>query len=181
MDLDRTLKVIEGNRDLIRGIKVRASQIITGDLGVKCVRLAKCVTSAPRKLLGEPVHDDWLAPGQPADFTAFRIEPVECQTFDSLGAELQMREFILPQLVVLGTEWRRCESRGWQQLASGNQPLVASDSKPDRCSVGKEEAPSRTLVIVTQGLIPRRHSFRQGTMESEGGFGICCAGPGLSR
>ena len=152
MDLDRTLKVIEGNRDLIRGIKVRASQIITGDLGVKCVRLAKCVTSAPRKLLGEPVEDDWLAPGQPADFTAFRIEPVECQTFDSLGAELQMREFILPQLVVLGTEWRRCESRGWQQLASGNQPLVASDSKPDRCSVGKEEAPSRTLVIITQGL-----------------------------
>jgi predicted amidohydrolase len=112
VDLDRTLKVIEANRDLIRGIKVRASQIITGDLGVECVRLAKCVTSAPRKLLGEPVEDDWLAPGQPADFTAFRIELVECQTFDSLGAELQLREFILPQLAVLGTEWRRCESRG---------------------------------------------------------------------
>ena len=41
VDFDRTLKVIEENRSLIRGIKVRASQVITGDLGVECVRLAK--------------------------------------------------------------------------------------------------------------------------------------------
>ena len=41
VDIERTIKVIEANRSLIRGIKVRASQVITGDLGIECVRLAK--------------------------------------------------------------------------------------------------------------------------------------------
>ena len=259
VDFDRILKVIEENRSLIRGIKIRASQVITGDLGIECVRLAKkiarisglplivhvgeppplldevlpllekgdvithafngksggnimedpltfalakeaqsrgvvmdvghgsasfsfevarfafeqglvpdvissdlhcysyagpvfdlpttlsklialgmsladvieCVTTAPRRVLSEPVIDDWLAPGQTADFTAFTLEAVDCNTLDSMDSELQMREFILPQLAVLGANWKECQSRGLQQLTSENQPLAAPESSPD--------------------------------------------------
>ena len=259
VDFDRTLKVIEKNRSLIRGIKVRASQVITGDLGVECVRLAKklariselplivhvgepppllddilpvlekgdvithafngksggnimedpltfaltkeaksrgvvldvghgkssfsfevakfalkhglspdvistdlhshnyqgpvydfpttlsklltlgmsleevieCVTTSPRLVLSEPVNENWLVPGQPADFTAFTVESVKFKAFDSMGTELLIREFILPQLAVLGAKWEQCQSRGWEQLASGNQPLFAPESSPE--------------------------------------------------
>jgi dihydroorotase len=248
VDFERTIKVIEANRSLIRGIKVRASQVITGDLGIECVRLAKkiariaglpliihvgepppllddilpllekgdvithayngksggnimedsftftlakeaqsrgvvmdvghgsasfsfevarfafeqglapdvissdlhcnsyagpvfdlpttlsklialgmsledvieCVTSAPRRVLSEPVNENWLVPGQPADFTAFTVESVELKTLDSMGSELQLNKFILPQLAVLGSKWKECQSRGLKQLSSDN-------------------------------------------------------------
>jgi len=259
VDLDRALEVIESNRDLIRGIKVRASQVITGDLGIECVRLAKklsriaklplvvhvgepppllddilpllqsgdvvthafngkiggnlqedartfslmheaqqrgvwldvghgsasfsfevaayaleqgltpdvistdlhhhsypgpvydlpttlskllalgmplenvieCVTSTPRKVLSEAAGGDWLVPGKLADFTVFGLESVELEAGDSHGSKLRLRKFVLPQFAVLGTAWRRCESRGFQQMTSGSHPLDAPESRPD--------------------------------------------------
>lgn len=91
----------------------------------------ECVTTSPRLVLSEPVNENWLVPGQPADFTAFTVESVKFKAFDSMGTELLMREFILPQLAVLGAKWEQCQSRGWEQLASGNQPLFAPESSPD--------------------------------------------------
>ena len=41
--MERTLKTIENYPDLIRGIKCRASQVITGDLGAEVVRVARKV------------------------------------------------------------------------------------------------------------------------------------------
>ncbi len=43
VNLERTLKTIENYPDLIRGIKCRASQVITGDLGAEAVRVARKV------------------------------------------------------------------------------------------------------------------------------------------
>ena len=43
VDIDRTLNKISSYPDLIRGIKCRASHVITGDLGVYAVRVAKKV------------------------------------------------------------------------------------------------------------------------------------------
>ncbi len=43
IDIDRTLKVIEANRDIICGIKVRASGVIVGNWGIGPVRIAKRV------------------------------------------------------------------------------------------------------------------------------------------
>jgi dihydroorotase len=58
INFERTIKVIEANRSLIRGIKLRASQVITGDLGIECVRLAKKIAKISRLPLiihvGEP-------------------------------------------------------------------------------------------------------------------------------
>jgi len=248
VDFDRILKVISENRSLIRGIKIRASQVITGDLGIECVRLAKklarisglpliahvgeppplldevlpllekgdvithafngksggnimedpltfalakeaqsrgvvmdvghgsasfsfevarfafekglvpdvissdlhchsfagpvfdlpttlsklialgmsledvieCVTIAPRRVLSESVNENWLVPGHHADFTVFTVESVDFETLDSMGSELQIRKFILPQLAVLGANWKECKSRGLELLTTGN-------------------------------------------------------------
>ena len=43
VNVERTLKTIENYPDLIRGIKCRASQVITGDLGAEAVRVARKV------------------------------------------------------------------------------------------------------------------------------------------
>ncbi|MBT7204603.1 MAG: amidohydrolase/deacetylase family metallohydrolase [Deltaproteobacteria bacterium] len=43
VNVERTLKTIENYPDLIRGIKCRASQAITGDLGAEAVRVARKV------------------------------------------------------------------------------------------------------------------------------------------
>ena len=43
VNVERTLKTIENYLDLIRGIKCRASQVITGDLGAEAVRVARKV------------------------------------------------------------------------------------------------------------------------------------------
>ncbi len=43
IDIDRTLAVIEANRDVICGIKVRAGKIIVGDLGIAPALIAKRV------------------------------------------------------------------------------------------------------------------------------------------
>jgi dihydroorotase len=259
INFERTIKVIEANRSLIRGIKLRASQVITGDLGIECVRLAKkiakisrlpliihvgepppllddilpllekgdvithafngkvggnimedqrtfalakeaqikgvfmdlghgsasfsfkvakfaleqgispdiistdlhchnfhgpvydlpttmsklltlgmslenvieCVTTSPRIVLSEPAEENLFVPGQPADFTAFTVESVKLKAFDSMGAELVMRQFIQPQLAVLGTKWQQCQSIGREKLAYQNQPLFAPESSPD--------------------------------------------------
>jgi dihydroorotase len=259
INFERTIKVIEANRSLIRGIKLRASQVITGDLGIECVRLAKkiakisrlpliihvgepppllddilpllekgdvithafngkvggnimedqrtfalakeaqikgvfmdlghgsasfsfkvakfaleqgispdiistdlhchnfhgpvydlpttmsklltlgmslenvieCVTTSPRIVISEPAEENLFVPGQPADFTAFTVESVKLKAFDSMGAELVMRQFIQPQLAVLGTKWQQCQSIGREKLAYQNQPLFAPESSPD--------------------------------------------------
>jgi dihydroorotase len=259
INFERTIKVIEANRSLIRGIKLRASQVITGDLGIECVRLAKkiakisrlpliihvgepppllddilpllekgdvithafngkvggnimedqrtfalakeaqikgvfmdlghgsasfsfkvakfaleqgispdiistdlhchnfhgpvydlpttmsklltlgmslenvieCVTTSPRIVLSEPAEENLFVPGQPAEFTAFTVESVKLKAFDSMGAELVMRQFIQPQLAVLGTKWQQCQSIGREKLAYQNQPLFAPESSPD--------------------------------------------------
>jgi dihydroorotase len=259
INFERTIKVIEANRSLIRGIKLRASQVITGDLGIECVRLAKkiakisrlpliihvgepppllddilpllekgdvithafngkvggnimedqrtfalakeaqikgvfmdlghgsasfsfkvakfaleqgispdiistdlhchnfhgpvydlpttmsklltlgmslenvieCVTTSPRIVLSEPAEENLFVPGQPADFTAFTVESVKLKAFDSMGAELVMRQFIQPQLAVLGTKWQQSQSIGREKLAYQNQPLFAPESSPD--------------------------------------------------
>ena len=58
IDIDRTLKVIEANRDIICGIKVRASGVIVGNWGIGPVRIAKRVaeiTNLPLMVhVGEP-------------------------------------------------------------------------------------------------------------------------------
>jgi dihydroorotase len=259
INFERTIKVIEANRSLIRGIKLRASQVITGDLGIECVRLAKkiakisrlpliihvgepppllddilpllekgdvithafngkvggnimedqrtfalakeaqikgvfmdlghgsasfsfkvakfaleqgispdiistdlhchnfhgpvydlpttmsklltlgmslenvieCVTTSPRIVLSEPAEENLFVPGQPAEFTAFTVESVKLKAFDSMGAELVMRQFIQPQLAVLGTKWQQSQSIGREKLAYQNQPLFAPESSPD--------------------------------------------------
>ncbi len=246
VDLERTIKVIEENRSLIRGIKLRASQVITGDLGIECVRLAKkiskisklpliihvgepppllddilpllekgdvithafngkiggnimedkrtfalakeaqargvfmdlghgsasfsfevakyaldqgifpdiistdlhchnfdgpvydlpttmskllnlgmslehvikCVTSSPRIALSETSKENFLVPGQKADFTAFKVESLKLKAFDSTGAELLIRKFIQPKLAVLGAKWQKCQSIGREQLVN---------------------------------------------------------------
>ena len=41
IDLGRAVDVIERNRDVIKGVKIRASHVITGDWGVTPLRLAK--------------------------------------------------------------------------------------------------------------------------------------------
>jgi dihydroorotase len=41
IDLDRSVAVIEANRDLIKGVKVRASHVIAGDWGITPLKLAK--------------------------------------------------------------------------------------------------------------------------------------------
>ncbi len=51
IDIDRTLDCIEANRDLIRGVKIRASHVITGSWGITPVLLAKKVA----KLAGLPL------------------------------------------------------------------------------------------------------------------------------
>ncbi len=43
VNVERTLKTIENYPELIRGIKCRASQVITGDLGAEAVRVARKV------------------------------------------------------------------------------------------------------------------------------------------
>lgn len=43
IDIDRTLAVIEANRDVISGIKVRASGVITGSWGITPAKIAKRV------------------------------------------------------------------------------------------------------------------------------------------
>ena len=43
VNVERTLKTIENYPDLIRGIKCRASQVMTGDLGAQAVRVARKV------------------------------------------------------------------------------------------------------------------------------------------
>ena len=43
VNVERTLKTIENYPDLIRGIKCRASHVITGDLGAEAVRVARKV------------------------------------------------------------------------------------------------------------------------------------------
>ena len=43
VNVERTLNTIENYPDLIRGIKCRASQVITGDLGAEAVRVARKV------------------------------------------------------------------------------------------------------------------------------------------
>lgn len=41
IDLDRAIKVVEENRDIIKGIKIRASHVITGSWGITPLKLAK--------------------------------------------------------------------------------------------------------------------------------------------
>ena len=43
IDIDRTLACIEANRDVIRGIKVRASDVIVGAWGITPAKIAKRV------------------------------------------------------------------------------------------------------------------------------------------
>lgn len=58
IDVDRTFDVIEANRDLIRGVKVRASGVIVGGWGITPVKIAKSVARAAKLPLmvhvGEP-------------------------------------------------------------------------------------------------------------------------------
>lgn len=58
VDLDRAVDVIERNRDIIKGVKIRASHVITGDWGVTPLRLAKklsCIVELPLMVhIGEP-------------------------------------------------------------------------------------------------------------------------------
>jgi dihydroorotase len=51
INLARTMKVIESNRDIIRGVKVRASSTVLGSWGLEPVKLAKKVA----KLAGLPI------------------------------------------------------------------------------------------------------------------------------
>jgi dihydroorotase len=51
IDIDRTLACIDANRDLIKGIKVRASGVILGSWGIAPVKIAKKVA----KLAGLPL------------------------------------------------------------------------------------------------------------------------------
>jgi dihydroorotase len=48
IDVDRTLARIEENRDLIRGVKIRAAANVLGDLGMLPVRLARKVADLAR-------------------------------------------------------------------------------------------------------------------------------------
>ena len=58
IDVERTLACIEANRDVIRGIKVRASHVILGSWGITPVKVAKKVARIARLPLmvhvGEP-------------------------------------------------------------------------------------------------------------------------------
>lgn len=72
IDIDRTLACVEANRDVVVGLKVRASAVITGAWGLTPVRLAKKlsrITKLPLMVhVGEPppLYDDiveLLAPG----------------------------------------------------------------------------------------------------------------------
>ncbi|HMR32262.1 MAG TPA: amidohydrolase/deacetylase family metallohydrolase [Geminicoccaceae bacterium] len=58
IDIDRTLACIEANRDVIRGIKVRASHVILGSWGITPVKIARKVARIARLPLmvhvGEP-------------------------------------------------------------------------------------------------------------------------------
>ena len=45
IDVDRTLAVIEANRDVIKGVKIRASHVITGSWGVTPLKIAKKVAN----------------------------------------------------------------------------------------------------------------------------------------
>jgi predicted amidohydrolase len=58
IDVDRTLACVEANRDVIRGIKVRASHVILGSWGITPVKVAKKVariTKLPLMVhVGEP-------------------------------------------------------------------------------------------------------------------------------
>jgi predicted amidohydrolase len=91
----------------------------------------ECVTTSPRIVLSEPAEENLFVPGQPADFTAFTVESVKLKAFDSMGAELVMRQFIQPQLAVLGSKWQQSQSIGREKLAYQNQPLFAPESSPD--------------------------------------------------
>jgi len=89
-------------------------------LGMSLEDVIECVTIAPRRVLSESVNENWLVPGHHADFTVFTVESVDFQTLDSMGSELQIRKFILPQLAVLGANWKECKSRGLELLTTGN-------------------------------------------------------------
>ena len=105
------------------------SKLLT--LGMSLENVIECVTTSPRIVLSEPAEENLFVPGQPAEFTAFTVESVKLKAFDSMGAELVMRQFIQPQLAVLGTKWQQCQSIGREKLAYQNQPLFAPESSPD--------------------------------------------------
>ncbi|WP_333821853.1 amidohydrolase/deacetylase family metallohydrolase [Pinisolibacter sp.] len=73
VDLDRTVAVIEANRDRIVGVKCRASAVITGTWGMEALKLAKKiarVVDLPLMVhVGEPppLYDDVLAVLDPGD------------------------------------------------------------------------------------------------------------------
>lgn len=61
IDVDRTLAAIEANRDIVCGVKVRASGSVVGNWGITPVRIAKSVAESARLPLmvhvGEPPPD----------------------------------------------------------------------------------------------------------------------------
>ena len=73
VDLDRTLAVIEANRDRIVGVKCRASAIISGTWGMEALKLSKKmarIVDLPLMVhVGEPppLYDDVLAVLDPGD------------------------------------------------------------------------------------------------------------------
>lgn len=73
IDIDRTLACVEGNRDVIRGIKVRASHVILGSWGITPVKVARKVARIAGLPLmvhvGEPppMLDEILALLDPGD------------------------------------------------------------------------------------------------------------------
>lgn len=73
IDIDRTIAVVEANRDRIVGLKCRASAVITGAWGMEPVRLAKKLARIAQLPLmvhvGEPppLYDDILAVLDPGD------------------------------------------------------------------------------------------------------------------
>ena len=73
IDLDRTIAVVEANRDVIIGIKVRASHVILGAWGMTPVRIAKKVARVLKLPLmvhvGEPppLYDEILEVLDPGD------------------------------------------------------------------------------------------------------------------